>query len=55
MSNKCVLNVLADVNSDAGSGEGSGPKQAVEVGPGSDRAAGLAGGDAGSGGRGVAS
>lgn len=50
-------NVLAGgvCTQDAGPGTGSGLEQVVEAVPGSDRAEGLVGGHAGSGGRGVAS
>lgn len=46
---------MVAVPSDAGPGTGSGLEQVVEAGPGSDRAEGLIGGDANSGGRRFAS
>ena len=49
------FNILLGVFSDAGPGTRSGLEQAVEAGAGSGGAEGVPGGDAGSGGRGVAS
>lgn len=50
-----MQNFLAGVDSGAGPGEGAGREQDDEAGRGSEVAEGLPGGDAGSGGRGVAS